>query len=408
LFFYGQLVSVTGTWMQYLAQSWLVLKLTHNSGVQLGIVTALQFVPTLLFGMWGGVFADRFDKRKLLVITQSSSGILAIALAALTATHVVQLWMVDALAFALGCATMVDTPTRQAFVTELVGPEQIPNAVALNSAGFNVGRIIGPMLGALVIKLAGLGTAFLLNGVSYFAVVGALIAMDAAALFPQGLVPRARGQVREGLRYVWGRPVLRNTIAVVAVVSTFAFNFTVVLPLLSTLTFHGGAGTLGVLTTVMSVGSLTGALGTAARKRPTAVFLVAATCAFGSLALAVAYAPTLALEAIVLVPMGAASMAFIATANSLLQIRSAGIMRGRVMALYSLVFLGSTAFGGPLTGWIGQVFGARMSLAYGAAATIVAGAVGAAGLARVRRRTVEAATEVARIDEQDAVSQLAV
>ena len=407
LFWTGQLVSITGTWMQYTAQALLVLALTHTSAIQLGIVTALQFVPTLLFGMWGGVIADRFDKRKILMATQASSGVLGVALASLTATHVVRLWMVDLLAFLLGLATMVDTPTRQAFVTELVGVDEVSNAVGLNSAGFNIGRILGPTLGALIVKLAGLSTAFLLNGISYFAVVGALVAMDADALHPQGLVPRARGQVREGLRYVWRKPVLRNTIAVVTIVSTFAFNFTVVLPLLATVTFHGGAGTLGIMTSVMSVGSLAGALAAAGRRRPTTPYLVAATTGFGALALVVAGAPTLVLACAFLVPMGAASMMFIATANSLLQMRSPGIMRGRVMALYSLVFLGSTAIGGPLIGWIAHVYGPRASLGFGAVASVVVGLIGIVAVMRQHRRVLSATNEVTQLEHGDPVSQLA-
>jgi MFS family permease len=383
LFFFGQMVSVTGTWMQTVAQSWLVLNLT-GSGVDLGLTVALQFVPMLLFGMWGGLLADRLDKRRLLVATQAAGGVLAVALWALVATGTVRLWMVYVFAFLLGVVTMVDMPTRQAFVTEMVGPDEVPNAVGLNSAMFNTGRILGPAAAGLVIAWFGVAPAFLVNGISFLAVIGGLLAMRTEELFLGTPAVRRRGEVRAGLRYVWGEPTLRSTLFLVAVLGTFGFNFVVVLPLLARYTFSGGAGLYSLFTSLMSVGSLIGALVAASRARPSRALLLGAGTAFGILMLATAAAPNPATACLLLVGVGLAVMLFLATANTTLQLSSDPAMRGRVMALYGLLFLGSTPVGGPLLGWISEQWGPRAGLALGGAFTLAA-AAGVSGV-RARRR----------------------
>lgn len=398
LYFSGQLASLTGTWMQQVGQAWLVLRLTDNSGVALGIVTALQFAPTFLLGMWGGVIADRFDKRRILLVTQVAAAVLAFALGVLTATGSARLWIVYALALLLGLVTVADGPARQAFVTEMVGPEHVPNAVALNTAAFNTGRIAGPAVAAALIYSVGIAWTFLVNGISYLAVVAALLAMDEAALFRRAPAPRARGQVREGLGYAWRSPDLRRTLLLVAVVATFGFNFQVVLPLLATVTFGGGAGTFGLLMSLMSAGAIVGALATAARSRPSGWYVVLAAAAFGALALGVALAPTLLAAAVLLIPTGAASMAFISTANSILQLRSDPFMRGRVMALYTVVLLGGTAVGGPVAGWAAEALGPRASLAIGAAISLLTALAGVAFLAGRRRRIAASAHLAAVLD----------
>lgn len=387
LFFFGQLVSMTGTWMQSVAQAWLVLRLT-GSGVALGVVTALQFMPILLFGVWGGVIADRVDKRRALIATQSAMAAVAAALALVTALGVVELWMVYVAAVALGFANMVDSPTRQAFVTELVGAREVANAVGLNSAMFNAARVIGPGAAGALIVGVGIWPAFALNALSFVAVIGGLLAMRPSELFRAAPVARAKGQVREGLRYVWQSDTLRSTLFLVALVGTFALNFTITMPLMARYVFDSGAGTFGLMTSSMAMGSMVGALVVAARSRPTPRLLVGAATAFGLLMLAAAAAPTLAVELAVLPFFGAASITFMATANSTLQLHSSADMRGRVMALYVLVFLGSTPIGGPIVGWVAEQWGPRASVALGGIACLAGAALASFSLLRSRRRRV--------------------
>lgn len=374
LFFAGQLVSLTGTWMQQIAQDWLVIHL-GGRGTAVGLTVGLQFLPMLLFGMAGGALADRADKRRILLATQTAAGVLAVSMGALVATGAVRLWMVYCLAFLLGCVTAVDHPTRQAFVTELVGPDAVTNAVGLNSAVFNSARIVGPAVAALVIRAAGLAPAFFANGASYLAVLAALRAMDPAELHRLPAPRHEPGSVRAGLRYVWSTPELRGTIALVGAVATFGMNMSVTLPLLARFAFAGDAGTYGLLTSVMAAGSLAGALVAARRTAasPRARALTAA--AFGASLLATAAAPNVATAAAALVPTGATVILFVTMSNSTLQLRSDPRMRGRVMALYSLVFLGSTPIGGPLTGWISQQLGPRWGLAANGVTALAAAAV---------------------------------
>lgn len=389
LFFSGQLVSVSGTWMQTVAQNWLVLNLT-GSGLDLGVTVALQFLPMLLFGMWGGVIADRFDKRRVLIAAQAAAGILALVLWALVTADVVQLWMVEVLAFLLGLVQAVDMPTRQSFVTEMVGPDELPNAVGLNSAMFNAGRLIGPALAGVVISTAGVGLAFLINAGSYVPVMFALAAMRPAELHrddgPDGFgTARGPGQIRDGLRYVWSHRQLRSTLLLVAVVGLFGLNFQVVLPLLARYTFDGGPRLYGALAGAMALGSLLGALVAAGRAQPSRSLLVGSGASFGALVMASAAAPTPVTAGALLLAAGVAVMLFLATANVTLQLNSAPAMRGRVMALYGLVFLGSTPLGGPLLGWMSGTWGARSGLVAGGAASLVA-SLGAAAVPAVRRR----------------------
>jgi MFS family permease len=396
LFFFGQLVSVTGTWMQTVAQSWLVLDLT-GSGVDLGITVALQFLPMLLFGLWGGLLADRYDKRKLLVATQVVSGILGFALFALVAFDAVELWMVYVLAFLLGVVTMVDMPARQSFVIEMVGPDEIPNAVGLNSAMYNTGRILGPAVAGVTISTLGLAPAFLANALSYMAVVVALMVMDTDQLHRGARAERKRGEVRAGLRYVWADPTLRSTLFLVGVLGMFGFNFIVVLPLLAKFTFSAGAGLYSVMTALMSMGSLIGALFAASRLEPTRRRLVGAGIAFGVLLLATSVAPTAWLTCALLVPVGVFVMVFLATANTTLQLNSDPAMRGRVMALYGLLFLGTTPAGAPLLGWVSEQWGPRFGLAIGGVLSLAA-ALGSASRTWNRRR-IDAAAALAGAGE---------
>jgi MFS family permease len=407
LYFFSQIVSMTGTWMQSVAQIWLVLRLTH-SGVALGIVTGLQFAPILLLGAWTGLLADRVDKRRLVIATQTAAALLALALGVLTAFDAVELWMIYGLAFGLGIATALEIPARQSFVIEMVGADDLVNAVGLNSTVFTAARVVGPAVAAGLISTAGIEWCFFLNAASFGAVIAALTRMNANELQPVPRVAKSKGQVLEGFRYVRSKPELMLALALMAVVGTLAFNFRVLLPLMATDVFKGGAGVYGTLSAIMGVGTLGGALAAAASKRPTKKLLVGSAFAFGVLIVAAAYAPGLVPEALVLVPLGAVSMIFIATCNSTLQLNSTDAMRGRVMALYSVLFLGTTPIGGPLVGWLAEVIGARATFASTGIATLAAAVVAGVGLRRrqLARASDEplAATEL----ELDAVEEATV
>jgi MFS family permease len=380
LFFFGQLISLTGTWMQQVGQDWLVLRLS-NRALPLGVTLALQFGPMLVLGAWAGAVADRLDKRRLLLATQAAMASLALVLGVLTATGAIRLWMLYVLALLLGCATAFDMPTRQAFVTEMVGPDRVANAVGLNSAVFNSARVVGPAVAGVLIAAVGIAPAFLINAVSYLAVIAGLLAMDPDRLHRLPAVDRAGGQVRAGLRYVWDNPMLRSTIALVAVVGALGLNYRVALPLLARFTFGGDASAYGALASIMAAGAVVGALAAARRARPSRALLLGSVAVFGLLSFAAAAAPTLLAEAVVLAPLGLASMTFLATANSTLQLASSPEMRGRVMALYGLVFLGSTPLGGLLGGWMAGQFGPRSILLLSGVSSLAA-----AGLAAVLPR----------------------
>ena len=376
LFLFGHLVSSTGTWMQQVGQDWLVLRLT-DAPLPLGITLALQFSPMLVFGAWAGLVADRADKRRLLLATQTAMAVLALALGILTATGAVRLWMVYALALLLGVATAFDMPARQSFVTEMVGPDRVVNAVGLNSASFNTARVLGPAAAGLLIAVVGIAPAFFLNALSYLAMIGGLLAMDPDRLYRRAAVERGRGQIRAGVRYVWATPALRSTILLVAVVGMLGLNYRVALPLLARFAFDGGPGTYGVLAAIMAAGSVAGALTVARRGRPTHGLLVGSVAAFGLLSFAAALAPTIVVEAAFLFPIGAASLAFVATANSTVQLASSQQMRGRVMSLFGLVLLGSGPPSGLLSGWMAGQFGPRSILLLSGVSCVLAASVAA-------------------------------
>jgi len=390
LFAAGQVVSLSGTWGQRVAQDWLVLELSGNSGVALGLVTGLQFLPVLLFGLYGGVLADRYDKRRLLIGAQAVMGVLALLLAVLDLTGTVQLWHVFALAFALGLASVVDTPVRQAFVAEMVSPQDLPNAVSLNSATFNSARIVGPALAGVGIAAVGTGWVFAVNAVSYVAVLVGLSSMRTSELHPTQRVARGRGQLREGLTYVRSRPDLLVPIVLVFMVGTFGLNFQITLALMVKEVFGRGAGSYGFLSAMIAVGSLAGALASARRSGPPRQrTLFAAVVVFGLLEIAVGLAPSFALMAALLVPTGVAVLTFTTTANSIVQLGSAPHVRGRVMALYVLVFLGGTPLGAPVIGALAEAFGPRTSIVAGGVITALTGLVAAVVMTRVRRLRLE-------------------
>lgn len=370
-YFAGQIVSVSGNWMQMVAEIWLVLSLT-GSGVAVGATTALQFLPILLFGAWGGVLADRFSKRRLLMLTQTLMALPALALLAVTAAGAVAPWMVFALVFARGTINAVDNPARQSFAIEMVGADRVVNAVSLNSVIINSARLFGPVLAGVLIATAGVEPCFALNVLSFAAMILALRRMEPAQLHSPPLAVRERGAVRAGLRYVRATPELALPLALMALVGTLGFNFQVILPLLARFSFHGGAGAYATLVAAMGVGSVIGALLTGARGRTDARLIAGAALAFGLLALLAALMPSLALEIPVLALLGGSTVTFAASVNSSLQLAVKPEMRGRVMALYSVVFLGSTPIGGPLAGWLSQTYDPRAALLLAAAAGLAA------------------------------------
>jgi len=389
LFAAGQVVSLSGTWAQRVAQDWLVLELSPNPALALGITTGLQFLPVLLFGLYGGVLADRYDKRRMLIGAQIAMGVLALVLGLLDLTHVVVLWHVYVLAFLLGLASVVDTPVRQAFVSEIVGAQEMPNAVSLNSATFNSARIVGPALAGVAINLVGTSAVFLANAVSYVAVIAALAAMRPAELFPSTRLVRQAGQLREGLAYVRARPDLLVPIVLVFMVGTFGLNFQITLALIAKQTFHAGAGSFGLLTSALAVGSLVGALLSAHREGPpTHRVLFTAALAFGLLEVAVGFAPSYPVTALLLLPTGAAVLTLTTTANSLVQLGCTPQVRGRVMALYILVFLGGTPAGAPVVGAVAEAYGPRSSLWVGGLVCAVSAVAAALWLRRARRLVV--------------------
>jgi MFS family permease len=379
IYYAGGMVSNVGTWMQRIAQDWLVLELTDNSGVALGITTALQFFPMLLLGPYGGMLADRYSKRKLLILTQGFMGAVALVLGVLDITGLVTVWQVYVLAALLGVGTAVDNPARQSFVVEMVGRDDLPNAVGLNSASFNLGRVIGPALAGLLIEVFDTGPVFIINGLSFLAVIYALTRLRVADLTPAPRAGRGPGQVLEGIRYVRNRPDLMMVMVLVFFVGTFGLNFQITTALMATEEFSKGAGEFGLLGSIMAIGSLTGALLAARRGRPRLRLLLISAFAFGLIEILSGLMPTYVLFAIALVPVGVTALTFITAANSIMQLAVEPVMRGRVMALYMAVFFGGTPIGAPLVGAVGEAFGPRWSLILGglisAAAAVVAGTI---------------------------------
>jgi MFS family permease len=366
-YFAGQSISLAGTWMQMIAQSWLVLELT-GSGTTLGFVIALQTLPTLLLGPYAGVVADRLDKRRLMIGLQTTMGVLALALGILTITGAVELWHVYALAFLLGLTNCFENPARQSFVLEMVGPDDLRNAVSLNSVLVNVARAIGPAIAGIVIATGGIGVCFLVNAGSFAAVVASLARMDTSALRPSVPAPRAPGQLRAGLAYVRRTPELVVPLAMMTLVGCLAYEFQVVLPIVASQTFAGDARSYGFLVAAMGAGAVVGGLWVAARGRTGLGALTGASAVFGLSMLGAALAPTLAVALVAMAFVGATSVAFLSMSNSTLQLVAAPQMRGRVMALWAVAFLGSTPIGGPIAG-----------------ACLVAAAMGALVIRRARR-----------------------
>jgi MFS family permease len=394
LFFVGQMVSITGTFMQMVAQSWLVLNLT-GSPAALGVVTACQWLPTLILGPYAGVVADRVDKRRLLMATQSFAMVLALLLGVLTATGRAQLWMVIALAGALGVGSAFESPARQSFVLEMVGPAKLTNAVSLNTITMNIGRLFGPAVAGIMIARWNLSVCFIANGLSYVAALAALVLMRRRELVSSHRTERAKGQLREGLRYVWGNPELKVPLLLMAVVGTLTFEFAVTLPVLAKDTFDVGAAGFGVMQSFISVGAIVGGLAFASRTAPTHRRLSLSAAAFGAAVIALALCPTFGISLGVLLLVGAGSMVFLTLANATLQLVSAPEMRSRVMALYGVAFLGSTPIGGPIVGWITQAFGVRWGLAIGGVAALGAAAYAVRALRAGRTPSIEVEAELA-------------
>jgi MFS family permease len=383
LYYIGQIISTSGTFMQTVAQAWLVLQLTH-SGPALGIATALQYLPILVLGPYGGVVADRFSKRKILTFTQSISGILALILGILVITGLVRVWMVYVLAFCLGMVTVFDNPTRQTLYIELVGPDNLRNAVTLYSTLVNLARIIGPAIAAAVISILGLAPCFIINGLSYAAVVIMLAMMRADELIITPPAPRTKGQLREGFQYVVSTPVLGASLLVMAIIGMLTFEFQVSLPLIAQFTFQGDASSYAFLTGSMGFGAAIGGIFFASRKGISTHKLVSASLFFGLAVTAAAFMPSLLLCALALVVVGICSINFSSLGNSILQLESSPQMRGRVMSFWSVAFLGSTTLGGPIVGWLAQAAGARWGLASGGMAALIAAALGAVTLRNVQ------------------------
>jgi MFS family permease len=378
----GGFVSNIGTWMQRVAQDWLVLQLSGHSGIALGITTGLQFLPMLVLAPFAGTVADRFSKRKVLMLTQASMGVVGAVLGLLDITGVVQVWHVFLLALLLGVGAAVDAPARQSFVIEMVGRNDLQNAVALNSASFNLGRVIGPAVAGFLIVWVGTGPVFLINAVSFGAVIFALKKMRVGELAPVPRAARGKGQVMEGIRYVRRRPDLLMVMIVVFFVGTFGLNFQMTSALMATQVFHKGAGEYGILGSIVAIGSVSGALLSARRGKPRLRLIIGSAVAFGVVEVVAGLMPNYLAFSALLIPLGLSQMTLLNAANATMQLGVDPVMRGRVMALYMAVLMGGTPFGAPLVGALAEAFGARWSLIGGGVISGVAALVAAAFLAR--------------------------
>jgi MFS family permease len=381
-YFSGQAISLIGTWMQTTAQAWLVLVLTH-SATDLGIVVALQTLPTLLLGPYGGLIADRLDKRKLMIGLQTLMGVQAVILGVLTLTHRVTFVDVCILAVVLGLNNCFENPARQAFVLEMVGADNLRNAVSLNSTLVNAARAVGPAIAGVLIATVGEGWCFMLNAVSFAAVVFSLMSMDLSKLRPSIPTPRSKGQLRDGFRYVARTPELGIPLLMMGLVGMLAYEFQVTLPYAAKHVFHGGSQTFGLMTSAMGIGAIAGGLITAAIGKTGMRPMVLSAFGFGVVLCLAAIAPTLPLELVALGAVGFASVTFLAMGNSTLQLTTEPQMRGRVMALWSVAFLGSTPIGGPLIGWITALSGARVGLGVGALSCFLAAGLGLLAIRRL-------------------------
>lgn len=376
LFFVGQLVSQVGNWLTLVAQALLVLHITDGNGVAVGVLTAAQFLPVLLLGAWAGLVADRSDKRRLLLVVQSAAMLQSFVLAALAFTDSPPLLAVYAVAMAGGVATAFDNPARRAFVVEMVPETHVQNAVSLNSALMTSSRLVGPALAGLLVATVGYGWCFAVDGISYVAVLAGLWRMDPHALRRNPPAAAKRGQVREGIRYARSVPELWVPLTMMALIGTFAFNFSVVMPLYVTKTFDASATTFTILFSVVSVGSVVGALLSARRTTASIKDVTVGALLFGVSMLALAAAPSLAVSFPLAIFMGFASIVFMTASTAIVQMRAAPEMRGRVLALQAIVFLGSTPIGGPVIGAVCEAFGARMGFVVGGVAALGAAALG--------------------------------
>jgi MFS family permease len=382
----GAIVSNIGTWMQRTAQDWLVLtQLTHNNATAVGVVMALQFGPQLLLLPVTGFAADHLDRRKLLLATQASMGTLALGLGTLTVTGFVQLWHVYVFAFLLGCVTAFDSPARQTFVAELVGDADLSNAVALNSTSFNAGRMVGPAVAGVLIAAVGSGWAFLINAASFVAVLCALGCLRTTELHLKNKALRAPGSFIEGFRYVWRRPDLKAILLMLFLIGTFGLNFPIFISTMAVTVFHAGAGQYGLLTSIMAIGSIAGALLSARRAKPRIALLLAGAAIFGLGTAVAALMPNYGLFGVSLIVIGVSAQTFTTTANSVMQLSTEPVMRGRVMAIFFAIALGCTPLGAPLVGWVADTFGPRWALGVGGASGVAAALVGIHYLAKYRR-----------------------
>ena len=384
LYYAGQATSLAGTWMQMTAQAWLVLTLTHSS-TALGIIIALQTLPVLLLGPYGGVIADRVNKRRLMIILQGAMGVQALILGVLTVTGEVQYWQIGVLAALLGLNNAFENPARQSFMLEMVGPEHLRNAVSLNSVMANTARVVGPAIAGILIATVGIGECFLVNAASFAAVIASLLAMDRTALHPTAPAPRARGQLREGFRYVRRTPEIAIPLLMMALAGCLTYEFQVTLPVMATRGLHVGSTGFGFMTSAMGIGAVLGGLVVAARGKIGLRPLTIAAAGFGGALALATLAPSLPLELAILPFVGWGSISFMSMANSTLQLTAAPEMRGRVMSLWFVGFQGSTPIGGPIVGWLMAAAGARAGLGLGAVTILVVALGGVLALYRTRR-----------------------
>lgn len=384
-YFAGQSLSMVGTWMQTVAQTWLVFTLTH-SGWQVGVLTAVQTLPILLLGPLGGTIADRFGKYRILFWTQSLAGVQAAVLGVLTLTGTIHVWELYLMAGVLGLVNMVDNPTRQTFIVEMVGRDQLVNAVTLNSVMVNVARAVGPAVAGVLIAVIGPGWCFVVNAVSFVFVVSALRALDPTQLTPAPRAARIRGQLTEGFRYVARRPLLRDALIMMAIVGCLTYEFQVSLPLMAGVAFKGGSATYGFFTATLGVGAVVGGLIAAGRRNRSPMRLVNTLLAFTAVLLAASLAPSPLFELLALLFVGAGMVTFLSLANTTIQLSAAPEMRGRVMSIWSVSFLGTTPIGGPIVGLLGSELGARSSLGVGAVAALAAGLYGLWSFTRPSRK----------------------
>lgn len=375
LYFIGQSISMTGFFIQGIALAWLVLKMT-NSGTALGVAASLQYAPLLLLGPWGGMIADRFSKRTLLIITKSVFGLLAFSLGILVLTGIIQIWMIYFLSLAIGIVSLIDSPAYYAFISELVEGHEVKNAVTLNASMVNLSRVVGPAIAGTLIATVGITPCFLLNGASYIAVIIALFLIDKGELHKVSPLSRSKGMIWEGFRHILSKPILAGTVVMIAIIGTLTYEFPVSLALIAKTTFHGSAASYAALTGALGFGSVFGGLVNARRKIKSSTTLALSAFLFGSSVIFVSLMPTLFWAIGVMVLVGACSIWFATLANTTLQLSSDPQLRGRVMVLWSMSYLGSTTVGGPLIGWVGEHAGPRWSLGVGGLAAIVAAVLG--------------------------------